>query len=73
MKKKAFKSELFDRTINPDDNNYDSFVIAELLYRIDYLKFENCSCFVCNEKLKNFIDYYDKLKQNDFRYRKLTS
>ena len=73
MIKKAFNSELFKRSIKPDEKDFISFVKAELLYRIDYLKYENCSCSICNNQLKEYSDYYDKLKQNDLRYRKLDS
>ena len=62
MANRKFYSELFGRYILPDEVDYNSFVRAELLFRIDKLKDENCSCMKCKDDLKKFKDYFQNLK-----------
>ena len=62
MASRKFYSELFGRYILPDEVDFNSFVKAELLFRIDELKDENCSCMKCKDDLKKFKDYFQNLK-----------
>ena len=62
MANRKFYSELFGRYILPDEVDYNSFVRAELLFRIDKMKDENCSCMKCKDDLKKFKDYFQNLK-----------
>jgi len=62
MANRKFYSELFGRYILPDEVDFNSFVKAELLFRIDKLKDENCSCMKCKDDLKKFKDYFQNLK-----------
>ena len=63
MIKKVFYSELFGRNIEKTERDYISFVKAELLFRIDRLKKENCSCFQCQDNLDKYLDYYNKISE----------
>ena len=62
MRKREFYSQLFKRKIFPNDKDFAPIVKAELLYRIDKLKDEDCSCFECKNKLKEYTNYYNNLK-----------
>lgn len=62
MANRKFYSELFGRYILPDEVDFNSFVKAELLFRIDKLRDENCSCMKCKDDLKKFKDYFQNLK-----------
>ena len=62
MANRKFYSELFGRYILPDEVDFNSFVKAELLFRIDKMKDENCSCMKCKDDLKKFKDYFQNLK-----------
>ena len=62
---KKFYSELFRRYILPDEKDFISFVKVELLYRIDRLKEEDCSCMKCGEDLKKFKNYFQNLKESE--------
>ena len=62
---KKFYSELFGRYILPDEKDFNSFVKAELLFRIDKMKDENCSCMKCMNDLKKFIAYFQNLKETE--------
>ena len=62
---KKFYSELFGRYIQPDEKDFISFVKAELLYRIDKLKEEDCSCMKCGDDLRKFKDYFQHLKEKE--------
>jgi hypothetical protein len=62
---KKFYSELFERYILPEENDFNSFVKAELLFRIDKMKDENCSCMKCMTDLKKFIEYFQNLKETE--------
>ena len=43
INKKMFDSLLFRKNVIPEDPDYWFKVLAETLYRIDYLKEKNCS------------------------------
>jgi len=62
MLKKRFYSQLFQRYIEKTDKDFRSYVIAELLFRIDALETANCDCMKCTFDLKKYKDYYKKLK-----------
>lgn len=62
MANRKFYSELFGRYILADEVDFNSFVKAELLFRIDKMKDENCSCMKCKDDLKKFKDYFQNLK-----------
>jgi len=65
MLKRKFYSQLFTREILPDEKDFISFVKAELLFRIDKMKEEDCSCMKCKDDLKKFKDYFLKLKETE--------
>ena len=60
MGKSYFYSRLFGRKIEKTEKDYESFVTAELLFRIQTLKAKDCSCMDCKAELKRCIDYYEK-------------
>ncbi len=64
MRKREFYSQLFQRKIYPNDKDFSPIVKAELLYRIDNLKNEACSCYECKHKLGEYTNYYNNLKSN---------
>ena len=64
MIKKSFYSQLFQRYIEKTNKDYSAIVKAELLFRIDKLQSENCSCFQCQSDLKKYQDYYKKISGN---------
>ena len=61
MIKKVFYSQLFQRNIAKTEKDYSAIVKAELLYRIQQLQSENCSCFQCQSDLEKYQDYYNKI------------
>ena len=63
MFKRKFYSQLFGRYILPDEKDFISFVKAELLYRIDRIEEEDCSCMKCGEDLIKFKNYFQNLKE----------
>jgi hypothetical protein len=63
MKKKKFDSQLFRREILPTEKDYFPIVYAELLYRIDDLETQNCSCFKCMEELEKYKNTLIKIKE----------
>lgn len=62
VRKREFYSQLFKLKINPNDKDFSPIVKAELLFRIDKLKWEGCSCFECKNKLTEYTNYYNNLK-----------
>jgi hypothetical protein len=65
MTNRKFYSELFGRYILPDEVDFIYFVKAELLFRIDKMKDENCSCMKCRDDLIKFKDYFQNLKETE--------
>lgn len=61
MIKKRFYSQLFERYIDKNENDYNAIVKAELLYRIRELEKKNCTCFQCQTDLEKYQNYYEKL------------
>lgn len=49
----------------PEEKDFNTFVKAELLFRIDKMKDENCSCMKCMNDLKKFIAYFQNLKETE--------
>ena len=62
MKKKAFNSQLFRKEILENDPDYWIKVYAELLFRIEELEDQKCNCYKCQADLKNYMEYFEKLK-----------
>ena len=62
MKRKKFWSDLFERYINPDEEDYEKFVEAELLYRIDAIEYEGIDNIEYSRNFKKYKDYHNKLK-----------
>jgi len=62
MNKKMFDSRLFRKNVIPEDPDYWFKVLAETLYRIDYLKEKNCTCLICQNELSTLIEFLPKLK-----------
>ncbi|MBZ0183305.1 MAG: hypothetical protein K8F60_12685 [Melioribacteraceae bacterium] len=60
MNKEVFHSRLFDRTISKKDKDFNSFLIAELLFRIQQLQNADCDCMDCCKELNKYIKYYEK-------------
>ena len=60
MARKLFYSQLFHRTVNPSDKDYNSIVKAEVLYLMDGMKTAECQCRNCREKRDNLLKYYNK-------------
>jgi hypothetical protein len=64
MKKKVFYSRLFRKNIIPEDSEYWYKVLAETLFRIDYLKEKKCSCIECNRELSELEEFLPKIKKH---------
>ena len=62
MKKKNFRSQLFRKNILENDPEYWIKVYAELLFRIEDMEKQNCNCFKCQTDLRNYYDFFKKLK-----------
>ena len=62
MNKKMFYSRLFRNNVIPEDPDYWFKVLAETLYRIDYLKEKNCTCLICQNELSTLIEFLPKIK-----------
>lgn len=60
MNKNSFHSRLFNRTISKNDRDFNAYLIAELLYRIQKLQNADCNCKDCKHELRNYINYYEK-------------
>ena len=61
MVKRKFKSYLFGRDINPNEQDYTAIVKAELLYRIFDLDEKKCSCMGCTQNRKKYNDFLQKI------------
>jgi len=64
MQKKVFYSRLFRKNILPEDSEYWYKVLAETLFRIDYLEEKNCNCMECNRQLKELEEFLPKIKKH---------
>jgi len=62
MKRKEFWSDLFGRFIKPEEEEYEKFVEAELLYRIDALEYGGIDTVEKSEDFRRYKDYHNKLK-----------
>lgn len=79
MTNKDFKSKLFDRIINKDDEDYTLYLYAETLFRLRILDEVNCNCIKCdsersslNRGLKEMQSYpilNDRKGSKNFDYR----
>jgi hypothetical protein len=69
MQKKTFYSRLFRKNILPEDSEYWYKVLAETLFRIDYLKEKNCSCMECGRQLNELEKYLPKIKKHIIKLR----
>jgi hypothetical protein len=59
MNRKAFRTKLFKRTVNPDNSDYWQLLYAEVLYRLKELEDLKCPCSFCFKDrvyLKNSLD-----------------
>jgi len=63
MRKKIFYSRLFRKNILPEDSEYWYKVLAESLFRIDYLEEKKCSCMECNKELNELNEFLPKIKR----------
>lgn len=63
MQKKVFYSRLFRKNVLPEDNEYWYKVLAETLFRIDYLEEKKCSCMECSKELTELNEFLPKIKQ----------
>jgi hypothetical protein len=64
MKAKVFKSLLFNRNIDPKEKDYWSFVVAEILYRLEDKNVKECCCIehtAQRNKLKDALEKTMKL------------
>jgi hypothetical protein len=59
---KEFHSQLFKRTINPNEKDFRAIVKAELLFRIENMKGDACTCTECTANLKKYKEYYQKMR-----------
>ena len=64
MQKKLFYSRLFRKNILSEDSEYWYKVLAETLFRIDYLEEKNCSCMECNRQLNKLEEFLPKIKKH---------
>ncbi len=62
MKKREFWSDLFGRFIKPEEEDYEKFVEAELLYRIDALEYMGLDTDERSRDFRRYKDYHNKLK-----------
>jgi len=62
MKKKVFYSRLFRKNVITEDSDYWFKVVAETLYRIDYLKEKDCTCMICQNELSSLEEFLPKIK-----------
>jgi hypothetical protein len=63
MRKKVFFSRLFRKNVIPEDPEYWYKVLAETLFRIDYLLEKDCSCLGCKNELQELEEFLPKIKQ----------
>ena len=73
MKKRQFESELFLRTIKPDEEDFWLYVIAECLFRLNDKNVKNCECQIHTEqreRLKTALDKALKIRIGEFQRRK---
>jgi len=63
MHKKIFYSRLFRKNILPEDSEYWYKVLAETLFRKEYLEEKKCSCMECNKELTELNEFLPKIKQ----------
>jgi hypothetical protein len=64
MQKKVFFSRLFRKNVIPEDPEYWYKVLAETLFRIDYLKEKDCSCMGCKKELQELEEFLPKIKKH---------
>ena len=60
---RKYFSELHQRDITPDENNYLQLVQSELRYRIEILSTDVCSCSDCKEELARYLSTLELLDQ----------
>ena len=58
--KNHFFSTLFKKNITKGDSDYDTLVIAEVLYRLKIFELRNCSCMKCQDDRKKLEEYINK-------------
>jgi hypothetical protein len=54
MEKKPFKSRLFNRIIQINDNDYWVYLYSDILFRLKQIEELNCSCGRCFQDKINF-------------------
>lgn len=52
MQLKEFHSPILKRTIKPDEPDYLKYYEAALIFELNFLNQQNCSCLGCQEKRK---------------------
>jgi hypothetical protein len=62
MNKKVFYSRLIRKNVIPDDPDYWFKVLAEKLFRIDYLKEKKCTCLTCQNELISLEEFLPNIK-----------
>ena len=64
MHKKVFYSRLFRKNVITEDPDYWYKVLAETLFRIEYLEEKNCSCAGCKNELETLLEFLPKIKKH---------
>jgi hypothetical protein len=63
MQKKVFYSRLFRKNVLQEDPEYWYKVLAETLFRIDYLEEKKCRCIECTRELSELEEFLPKIKK----------
>ena len=60
---------LFRKNVITEDSEYWYKVLAETLFRIDFLQEKNCSCSGCKMELDKLLEFLPKIKQHLIKLR----
>jgi hypothetical protein len=52
MQRREFHSPILKRTVKPDESDYLIHYEAALIFELNFLNQQNCSCFGCQTKRK---------------------
>jgi hypothetical protein len=52
MQRKEFHSPILKRTVKPDESDYYKHFEAALIFELNFLNQQNCSCSGCHDKRK---------------------
>jgi hypothetical protein len=66
MKLKEFHSPILKRTVKVDDPDYLKYYEAALIFELNYLNKQGCSCMVCYNKRKRIKKELKEILNNSF-------